>query len=99
MIGAIGNGPELQQVLAQNPKNIVCVKFSSKWCGPCKKIQPFFETLAGQHPDMKVYVTDVDESFDLVSHFKIISMPTFMFFRDNKIVYVFYRARSILFRG
>lgn len=88
MVGVISNVSELQQVLAQNSHNVVCVKFSAKWCGPCKKIQPFLENLAGQHSDVKVYVSDVDNSPDLVSHFKIVSMPTFMFFRNNKIVYV-----------
>lgn len=88
MVGVINNVSELQHVLAQNPNNVVCVKFSAKWCAPCKKIQPFLENLAGQHSDMKVYVTDVDNSPDLVSHFKIVSMPTFMFFRNNKIVHV-----------
>jgi len=87
-MGVIGTVSELQHVLAQNPNSVVCVKFSASWCGPCKKIQPFLENLAGQHSDIKVYVTDVDKSPDLVSHFKIISMPTFMFFRNNKIVYV-----------
>jgi thiol-disulfide isomerase/thioredoxin len=85
-IGNLKTREELQYVLAQMANRVICIKFTAKWCGPCKKIQPLLDSLAANHTDIGVYTSDVDESQELVGHFKIISMPTFIFIRDNKII-------------
>jgi len=81
---------ELQHALAQSHDagDVVCVKFTADWCRPCKDIQTFLETLAQGHSHIHVYVTDVDQAHDLVKHFGVSSMPTFIFFRRNRVVYV-----------
>lgn len=79
---------QLQEVLAGAGERVVCVKFTAVWCGPCKKIQPVLEDLEEKHGQhVMVYTSDVDESTELVTHFKITSMPTFVFLWKNKVVY------------
>jgi thioredoxin 1 len=85
-IGTLKNTEELQYVLAQMANRTICIKFTAKWCGPCRKIQPLLESLAAKHPEIGIYTSDVDESPKLVEHFKIISMPTFIFIRNNQII-------------
>jgi thioredoxin 1 len=87
MVASLTSKPELQQVLASAGERVVCVKFTAKWCGPCKKIQPVLQELEHKYSQFMVYESDVDVSTELVSHFKIVSMPTFVFMWRNKVVY------------
>lgn len=97
--GKLKNAQELQYVLAQMSNRVICIKFTAKWCGPCKKIQPVLDSLASAHPDIAVYTSDVDESPELVAHFKIISMPTFVFIRDNKIITILKGAEESILQN
>ena len=52
-------------------------------------MKPVLEKLAAQHTAaFDVFLVDVDTSSDLVTHFGIRTMPTFVFFQNNKVVYV-----------
>ena len=42
------NSAELFEKLASN-ENILIVKFTATWCGPCKKIQSFVENKLKHH--------------------------------------------------
>jgi thioredoxin-like negative regulator of GroEL len=97
MVESITTTSQLQSVLANAGERIVCVKFTAKWCGPCKKIQPVVEDLARRYAQQfMVFTSDVDVATELVAHFNIKSMPTFIFFRKNKIVYTLKGADSKL---
>lgn len=61
-------------------KNLVVVDFSAKWCGPCKKIEPFIEKLSGVHTSVLFLKVDVDELSDVASKYEVNSMPTFIFY-------------------
>ncbi len=65
----------------------VLVDFFAVWCGPCKMVAPVLETiseeLAGKAKIVKV---DVDECNDLSVQYKILSVPTLLFFKDGQVV-------------
>ena len=79
----------LQEQLARAGNKVVVVDFTAKWCGPCKKIAPQLEKLSETYAaSMNVFSVDVDEVRELVEHFKVSSMPTFIFFYRNQVMYV-----------
>ena len=55
----------------------VFIKFSADWCGPCKKIQPFYENLASVFTDAIFIYIDIDKSEDIATKYNITSLPTF----------------------
>lgn len=61
--------------------------FSATWCGPCKKIAPIIEELAGEY-DGKVNVgkCDVDDNEELATKFGIRNVPTVLFIKDGNVV-------------
>lgn len=68
-------------------KGAVVIDFFATWCGPCKRIAPFFEDLADKYyPAIAFLKVDVDESPELIDRFDISAMPTFVFLKDGKLV-------------
>ena len=57
------------------------------WCGPCKAIAPVVSQLAEQY-DGKLVVgkCDVEENDEVAFKFKVSGVPTFLFFKDGKLV-------------
>ena len=63
----------------------VMIDFWATWCGPCKKLGPTIDELAAEY-DGKVVIGkyNIDEEGDLATEYRIMSIPTLMFFRDGK---------------
>lgn len=63
----------------------VMIDFWATWCGPCKKLGPTIDELAAEY-DGKVLIGkyNIDEEGDLATEYRIMSIPTLMFFRDGK---------------
>lgn len=66
--------------LFQSGKKYVFVDFYAQWCGPCKKIAPEIEKLSEQYKNVCFCKIDVDEVPELVNHYKITTLPTFIMF-------------------
>lgn len=61
--------------------------FSATWCGPCKKIAPIIEELAGEYEGrVNVGKCDVDDNEELASQFGIRNVPTVLFIKDGNVV-------------
>lgn len=56
------------------------------WCGPCKRIAPFFAKFSDQFPQITFLKVDIDECEDLANRFQISSVPAFLFFKDGKVI-------------
>lgn len=65
----------------------VLVDFFAVWCPPCKMMSPIVKKLSEQF-DGKVKVGKVnsDEQQELASRYGIMSIPSFLIFKDGKIV-------------
>lgn len=63
----------------------VMIDFWATWCGPCKKLGPTIDELAAEY-EGKVVIGkyNIDEEGDLATEYRIMSIPTLMFFRDGK---------------
>lgn len=69
---------------------LVIVDFFATWCGPCKMIAPKLEELANELGQaILVLKVDVDECEDIATEYKISSMPTFIFFKNGKVIQQF----------
>ena len=63
----------------------VLVDFAAEWCGPCKRLAPIIDELAGEYAGkVKVARVDVDESRESASKYNIMSVPTMIFFKGGK---------------
>lgn len=63
----------------------VLVDFFATWCGPCKSMHPVLEEL-DREEDFKVGQVDIDEYPDLVSKYRIMSVPFFIVFKNGEVV-------------
>ncbi len=62
---------------------LVLVDFWAVWCGPCRMIAPTIEELAGEYKGkLKVVKLNTDENPDIASRYKIMGIPTIMFFKN-----------------
>lgn len=62
----------------------VLVDFWAEWCGPCQMVLPIVEELAGEVTDAKICKVNVDEQMELAKEFRVMSIPTFLVFKDGK---------------
>ncbi len=65
----------------------VMVDLWAPWCGPCRMIAPVVERLAEKYDQkFKFCRLNVDENQQTASTYRIMSIPTLMFFKDGKVV-------------
>ena len=63
----------------------VLVDFYADWCGPCKMMAPLVAQLAEAYEGKcKVGKCNTDDNPMLTNEFKIMSIPTFILFKDGK---------------
>lgn len=66
-------------------KGVVMVDFWAVWCGPCRMIAPTVEELAKEYTGkIKVGKLNTDENSEIASQYKIMGIPTIMFFKDGQ---------------
>ena len=63
----------------------VLVDFWASWCGSCKMMGPVVSEIAEEKDGiLKVGKVNVDEQESLASQYGIMSIPTFILFKDGK---------------
>ncbi len=69
-----------------NSKGLVLVDFWAPWCAPCLMVGPEVEKLQKQMGDkLKVYKLNVDENRQTAAKFRVMSIPTIVWFKDGKV--------------
>jgi thioredoxin 1 len=65
-------------------QGVVMIDFWAAWCGPCRMISPTVEELAKEYSGkVKVMKLNTDENSEIASRYKIMGIPTIMFFKDG----------------
>ena len=68
-------------------EKLVIVDFWATWCGPCRMLSPILdeveEEMADQIAVVKVNVDDADE---IAMRYRIMSIPTLLFFKGGQLV-------------
>jgi thioredoxin 1 len=62
----------------------VLVDFYAVWCGPCQMMKPVVEKYAEEKSDIKVVAVDVDKFAEIASNYNVMSIPTFVVFKDGE---------------
>lgn len=65
----------------------VLLDFYADWCGPCRMMAPIVDSVAEEYDGrLKVGKLNVDTSPDVAQRYRIMSIPTLLFFRNGEVV-------------
>ena len=63
----------------------VLIDFWASWCGPCRMMSPVIDEIAEEMGDsIKVGKINIDEERDLAIQYDVMSIPTFIVFKNGK---------------
>lgn len=65
-------------------KKLVIVDFWTPWCAPCKMLSPILANLEHENPELGVVKINGEENHELVVKYSISSVPTLIFFQNEK---------------
>ena len=69
-----------------NSKVPVLIDFWAGWCMPCKMMAPVLEEIEKDvENNVKIGKINIDEELALATKFNVMSIPTFIVFRDGKV--------------
>jgi thioredoxin 1 len=72
-----------QEVLKST--TLVLVDFWAVWCGPCRMVAPIVDEISKEYAGkLKVLKLNTDENPDIAGKYKIMGIPTLMFFKNGE---------------
>lgn len=71
-----------KEVLESDKK--VLIDFYADWCGPCKKLSPIIEEVAGEESNVKFVKLNIDLAEDIAIEYQVMSIPTLVVMENGK---------------
>lgn len=69
--------------LLQDSK-LVIVDFWAVWCGPCRMLSPILDEVEAEMADqVSVVKVNVDDADEIAAQFRIMSIPTLLYFKNG----------------
>jgi thioredoxin 1 len=79
------NDGDFEKLVGKYP--YVVVDCWAPWCGPCRMLAPTIDELAKDHKGKVVYAKlNTDENIETAGKYRIMSIPTLLFFKEGKLV-------------
>ena len=70
----------------ENYSGLAVIDLWADWCGPCRMLAPTLDELEREYPDVKFCKINVDNEPELTRMFKVESIPTVAFVKNNTFV-------------
>ena len=68
-------------------EKLVIVDFWATWCGPCRMLSPLLDEVEEEMADkIEVVKVNVDDADEIAMRFRIMSIPTLLFFKNGQMV-------------
>ena len=68
-------------------EKLVIVDFWATWCGPCRMLSPLLDEVEAEMADkVEVVKVNVDDADEIAMRFRIMSIPTLLFFKNGEMV-------------
>lgn len=64
----------------------VLVDFWAPWCGPCQMMGPIVDELAKEEKGVIVGKLNIDEHPEVAEKYHVMSVPTFLMFKEGKVI-------------
>ena len=68
-------------------EKLVIVDFWATWCGPCRMLSPLLDEVEEEMADrIEVVKVNVDDADEIAMRYRIMSIPTLIFFKNGQMV-------------
>ena len=68
-------------------EKLVIVDFWATWCGPCRMLSPLLDEVEEEMADkITVVKVNVDDADEIAMRYRIMSIPTLLFFKNGELV-------------
>ena len=68
-------------------QKLVIVDFWATWCGPCRMLSPLLDEVEEEMSDkITVVKVNVDDADEIAMRYRIMSIPTLLFFKNGQVV-------------
>ena len=68
-------------------EKLVIVDFWATWCGPCRMLSPLLDEVEAEMEDqVEVVKVNVDDADEIAMRYRIMSIPTLLFFKGGELV-------------
>ena len=69
----------------EGSRGVFVLDFWAPWCGPCRMMEPILKEVAGEDSTITIGQLNVDENPQTAMSFEVMSIPTFIIFKDGKL--------------
>ena len=68
-------------------EKLIIVDFWATWCGPCRMLSPLLDEVEEEMSDkITVVKVNVDDADEIAMRYRIMSIPTLLFFKNGQVV-------------
>ena len=75
----------LDSLIKNNTNTLIYI--STKWCSPCKKMEPIIDKFVDDNGSLKVIKIDLDANAYAQEKFDVKSLPAFVLYENNSVVW------------